>query len=157
MLKKDLIELNRAFSTLAKSGNTKFKYSVLKNMEKIKSSIEIFTDIEKEINEGIKPFEEERVELIKRLGTPDGSGNIAIDLKDEERAKEFQIKYEEALERHKEVLTVYQTKIQEYQDLLNEPLTELFEFRQFSIDELPDTNVNAEELDLLDKFQLIKE
>ena len=82
---------------------------------------------------------------------------IAIDLKDEERAKEFQIKYEEALERHKEVLTVYQTKIQEYQDLLNEPLTELFEFRQFSIDELPDTNVNAEELDLLDKFQLIKE
>lgn len=157
MLKKDLIELNRVFGILAKSGSTKFKYAVLKNADKIKSSIEILLNIEKEINEAITPYEEDRVALIRRLGKADESGNISVDLKDELVAREFQEEFQKLLDKHKEILDVYQAKVAEYQEFLSEPLTEEFKFKALSINDFPETGINTEDLELLENYKLIKE
>lgn len=157
MIKRELKELNGVLIQLANFGNTKFKYAVLKNIEALKSSISVLVSIESDIKKNLDQFEKDRNELILATGVKKEDGTVYIDTNDKEAYEAFNIAIKELAEVHKEDLGIYNTRMNEYQDILNEDIDELSGLKKLSIDQLPESGITLEQLEILEKFNLINE
>lgn len=155
MIKQELLELNVVFTEISKFGNTKFKYNVLKNLEILKPLVSPLLDLEKDIKTGLKEFDDERNNLIVKLGTKGEDGNVSIDTKDSELMAEFIKELKELQSNHKESIDTYNTKIKEFQVILNEEVEETLVFKQLSIEQLPENGISIEQLNLLEKSKII--
>lgn len=157
MTKKELQELNSLFIQLANFGNTKFKYAVLKNIEILKSNVFVLTNLEGEIKKYLDSFNTDRNNLILKLGNENENGSVSIDTKNLSVMEEFQLELNKLVETHKLDLETYNSKMIEFQDILNEEIEEELSFKQLSIDVLPEDGISIQQLDLLERFNIIKE
>lgn len=157
MTKREVIELNAVLVKLANFGKTKFKYTVLKNIEVLKSNINILLDLENTIKKHIAPFEDDRNNLILKIGKKKDDGAVYIDVADKDMVDLFNAELTILLKTHSEGLDLYNTKMGEYQDMLDEEIDETFTFKSILIDQLPDEDVSMEQLEILEKHGIITE
>lgn len=157
MKKKDIVELNLVFSQLKEFGATKFKYSILKNLELIKSHISALEELEKGIKEVLVPFENDRNNLILELGTQDDKGNTYIDQSNKETMELFDTRMQALIEVHKEVIDSYNQKIQDFQDILDEEIETPISFRKVTIEQCPESDITTYQLDKLIQFDIIND
>ena len=94
MKKREMLDLNLILTQLKESGNTKFKYAILKNIGILKAQLIALEQIESEVKEILKDFEADRNNLIVELGTSDNAGNYTVDQTDEEVMQLFKEKLE---------------------------------------------------------------
>lgn len=155
MTKKDVIELRGILDTLKDLGNTKFKYSVLKNLDLLKHEMSALAELENQANQTIVEFTNDRNALILELGKQDDKGNTFVDTKDEEVAKIFTAKLAVLLDKHKDAVNIYNTKITELNEILKENIDSEFNFRKLSIEQVPEDGVSGEQLNKLIEFGII--
>ncbi len=157
MTKKELIELSEIFTKLAGFGKTKFKYAMLKNIDAIKSEVSILLDLENSIKKHIAKFDEERNDLILRIGKKREDGAVYIDLAQEEMVDLFNAGLKLLLETHAENLSLYKTKMNEYSEILKEEVGYTFVYKTIFIDDLPEENISIDQLAILEKYGIIIE
>jgi len=155
MIKKDVIDLNLAFTALKELGSPKFKYAMMKNSYLLKGQLDALIEVEKTINETIAAFTEARNAIIVELGTKDDKGNVFVDPKDAEVMKSFNERLAVLIEEHKAPLDEYNKKIADFEEIIKEPVEDIITFRQVSIDQVPEEGVAVKDLDLLVKFDII--
>jgi hypothetical protein len=157
MIKKDLIELNATLIKLSNFGKTKFKYAVLKNIEILKSNINILQELENSVKKHLEPFEKSRNEIIIEIGKRKDDGTVFIDINNKEMVTLFNEKLTQLLKTHEEDLKTYNSKMVEYQEMLEEEIDEQFAFKLVSIDQLPEEDVSIDQLNSLEKYGIITE
>lgn len=157
MKKANVYELNQIFTKLKEFGDTKFKYSVLKNINTLKSQVSALTELEESFKAGISEFDGARNNLIIEIGKRKDDGTVFIDVQDEEMVEEFNKRFGELIEEHKDALDEYNKKMQEFQEILEEDVEEELTFRKIDIDSCPDSGITAEELEKLIDFDIIIE
>lgn len=157
MKKANVYELNQIFTKLKEFGDTKFKYSILKNLNTLKLQVSILSELEESFKSGISGFDEARNNLIIEIGKRKDDGTVFIDVQDEEMLEKFNKRFEKLVEEHKEALDEYNKKIQEFQEILEEEVEEELNFRKIDLDSCPDSGITAEELEKLIEFDIIIE
>ena len=146
MKKREMLDLNLILTQLKESGNTKFKYAILKNIGILKAQLIALEQIELEVKEILKDFEADRNNLIVELGTSDNAGNYTVDQTDEEVMQLFKEKLETLIEKHKPSIDEYNKKLIEFENLLSEESDEELYFKTISIEDLPDEGLSADQL-----------
>ena len=146
MKKREMLDLNLILTQLNESGNTKFKYAILKNIGILKAQLIALEQIESEVKEILKDFEADRNNLIVELGTSDNAGNYTVDQTDEEVMQLFKEKLETLIEKHKPSIDEYNKKLIEFENLLSEESDEELYFKTISIEDLPDEGLSADQL-----------
>ena len=113
MKKRETLALNATLKNFldVQSSNAKFSYAVDRNIKKMKDEVESLEKV-------LKPFEEERIAIIKEMAKKDDKGEIIFS-KENKDAPEFEdkAKLEEKL---KELQEKYETTFKEYKELLEE-------------------------------------
>lgn len=155
MKKGNVYELNAIFTSLKRYGSTKFKYSVLKNIEILKPHISALAEIEQEIKSDLKGFDEDRNELIMRIGTKNADGTVSVDPTNAEVFKQFNEEIEKLVEKHKTSIDSYNKKFEAFQAILDEDLEETLTFRKLDINDCPDSDISTDELEKLITFDII--
>ena len=157
MIKKDVIELNAIFKILKEFGETKFKYSVLKNINALKDEISALAEVEKQADEVITDFTKDRNNLILELGKKDDKGNVFIDPKDTETMEEFGKRLTILLDVHKDAVNSYNTKLSEFNEILKEEVEVMPAFRTIPIGQWPEQEISSAQLEKLLEFDIISD
>jgi len=114
----------------------KFSYAVIKNKNIIKSEIEALIEVEKEINEIIRPYINARDNKIRELGTEDPSGKIIIPSSDTENINAFKLADAQLQEEYKEIIELSNSKFKDFEKILDEEVN--YELYTISVDVVPD-------------------
>ena len=154
MTKQDVIKLYMAFKNEKDKGNIKFRYGIIKNKNIISSEISNLTKIEESLNEIIKPINDAKNILIKKLGTQDGN-NFTIKSDQPEKINEFNIEFKKIKDKHKNLVKDFDKKHSEYIALLQEDLESDFKFVSIKISDCP-LDLKTESLEILMQFNIIK-
>jgi len=157
MTKKELIQLNKVLVELSNFGKTKFKYAILKNIDALKSNINVLLDVENEIKKHLATFEESRNNLILKIGKKGEDNSVFIDVKDKEMVLEFNEGLKLLIEEHKDELDLYNEKMADYQTLLEEDIEGTVVFKTISVDQLPDEDISITQLEILEMNGIISE
>ena len=157
MKKREILELNAIFLSLKNFGDTKFKYSILRNNGFINSHVKDLEQIEEGIKQELTTFEEQRRQLIIELGEEKEDGTISINTSDESTIKIFNSKLEELFIEYKEEIESYNKKISEYNEILEEIVEDKFDFRTISIDSFPEEGLESNQLNILIDNNIIKD
>jgi seryl-tRNA synthetase len=153
MNKKEILELNLILIGLKKLGSTKFKYLVIRNIEIIKSYVTHLTGLDKENKLLLKEFEEERNELISKIGRKE-ENKVFIDVNDEEMFKTFNEELNKIAERHKNSLDKFEEQFLILKSILEEEVEEI-EFKKIPIEEFPEEGISSEHIEFLNKYNII--
>jgi seryl-tRNA synthetase len=153
MNKKEILELNLILIDLKKLGSTKFKYLVIRNIEIIKSYVTHLTGLDKENKLLLKEFEEERNELISKIGRKE-ENKVFIDVNDEEMFKTFNEELNKIAERHKNSLDKFEEQFLILKSILEEEVEEI-EFKKIPIEEFPEEGISSEHIEFLNKYNII--
>ena len=148
MTKRELVKLNLILNQVKDLDGTKFKYTILRNIDLLKPQIKALKSIEDDYKKILSKFEEGRNNLILRLGTKQSDGSISVSPESEE-FEEFKKEYEKLVEENKESIDTYNAQILEFEKLLNEEPAEEVTFRKISIDLCPEKGLSSENLDNL--------
>ena len=148
MTKRELVKLNLILNQVKDLDGTKFKYTILRNIDLLKPQIKALKSIEDDYKKILSKFEEGRNNLILRLGTKQSDGSISVSPESEE-FEEFKEEYEKLVEENKESIDTYNAQILEFEKLLNEEPAEEVTFRKISIDLCPEKGLSSENLDNL--------
>lgn len=154
MKKREALALNYNLNKLKEFGNTKFKYSILKNISILKSIISTLEQIEKENKAILTNFEKDRNDLIIKIGKKDGE-NIVIDTNDQVMLKSFNDELKEIVEKHKESIEKYEIEYNQFKEILEEEIEDTLIFRSISIEDCPEDNISSEQLELLLNYNII--
>ena len=157
MKKGNVLDLNAIFLKLRDFGGTKFKYSVLKNIDLLKPHITPLVELEQTLKAGLAEFEADRNALIWELGVKTEQGGAYMDTTDLEAMDAFSTRLQELIEKHQESIDVYELRYKEFQEILDEELEADIKFRKVDIDSCPDSGITAEELKKLIDFDIIIE
>ena len=157
MKKGNVLDLNAIFLKLRDFGGTKFKYSVLKNIDSIKPHITPLVELEQTLKAGLVEFEADRNALIWELGVKTEQGGAYMDTTDLEAMDAFSTRLQELIEKHQESINAYELRYKEFQEILDEELETDIKFRKIDIDSCPDSGITAEELGKLIEFDIIIE
>lgn len=157
MTKKDVIDLNLIFQSLKDVGNTKFKYTILKNIEVLKQELSVLKETEKQIEDTISDFTKERNDLILKLGTKDNNGGVRINVEDKETMNTFTEEVKVLVTKHQDKINDYNSKILEFNTILEEQLENDLPFRKISIDNCPDVGISTDQLNKLLEFKIIND
>lgn len=157
MKKENVYALNQLFTKLKTFGGTKFKYSILRNLSILESQVKPLLEIEESLKAEISGFDSDRIQLISEIGTPKEDGTIFIDPTNENMFNKFKEEMEKLVEKHKDVLDSYNKKESEFLEILKEPIEGSIEFRKIDIESCPEDGITSEDLELLIKFDIIKE
>ena len=157
MKKGNVLDLNAIFLKLRDFGGTKFKYSVLKNIDLLKSHITPLVELEQTLKAGLAEFEADRNALIWELGVKTEQGGAYMDTADLEAMDAFSTRLQELIEKHQESIDAYELRYKEFQEILDEELEADIKFRKVDIDSCPDSGITAEELKKLIDFDIIIE
>lgn len=121
MTNKELIDLYKSLNAINLSGSIKFSYAIAKNINLLKAEIE---NLEKLIipTEGVINFNNERIELAKKLSKKDKDGNPIVigNNFDVEDLKKFEKELKPIQEKYKKEIDEYEKKKQEYNNFLKE-------------------------------------
>ncbi len=157
MKKGNVLDLNAIFLKLRDFGGTKFKYSVLKNIDLLKSHITPLVELEQTLKAGLAEFEADRNALIWELGVKTEQGGAYMDTTDLEAMDAFSTRLQGLIEKHQESIDAYELRYKEFQEILDEELEADIKFRKVDIDSCPDSGITAEELKKLIDFDIITE
>ena len=157
MKKGNVLDLNAIFLKLKDFGGTKFKYSVLKNIDSIKPHVTPLVELEQTLKAGLAEFEADRNALIWELGVKTEQGGAYMDTTDLEAMDAFSTRLQELIEKHQESIDAYELRYKEFQEILDEELEADIKFRKVDIDSCPDSGITAEELEKLIDFDIIIE
>ena len=157
MKKGNVLDLNAIFLKLKDFGGTKFKYSVLKNIDSIKPHITPLVELEQTLKAGLAEFEADRNALIWELGVKTEQGGAYMDTTDLEAMDAFSTRLQGLIEKHQESIDAYELRYKEFQEILDEELEADIKFRKVDIDSCPDSGITAEELKKLIDFDIIIE
>ena len=157
MKKGNVLDLNAIFLKLRDFGGTKFKYSVLKNIDLLKPHITPLVELEQTLKAGLAEFEADRNALIWELGVKTEQGGAYMDTTDLEAMDAFSTRLQELIEKHQESIDAYELRYKEFQEILDEELEADIKFRKVDIDSCPDSGITAEELKKLIDFDIIIE
>ena len=157
MKKGNVLDLNAIFLKLRDFGGTKFKYSVLKNIDLLKSHITPLVELEQTLKAGLAEFEADRNALIWELGVKTEQGGAYMDTTDLEAMDAFSTRLQGLIEKHQESIDAYELRYKEFQEILDEELEADIKFRKVDIDSCPDSGITAEELKKLIDFDIIIE
>ena len=157
MKKGNVLDLNAIFLKLRDFGGTKFKYSVLKNIDSIKPHVTPLVELEQTLKAGLAEFEADRNALIWELGVKTEQGGAYMDTTDLEAMDAFSTRLQELIEKHQESIDAYELRYKEFQEILDEELEADIKFRKVDIDSCPDSGITAEELEKLIDFDIIIE
>lgn len=149
MNKNNLVELNIALENLSQYGNTKFKYKVLKNIEKLKPYLIPLIEVEKSIELTVEKFNIERNNLIKKLGSRGEDGKFVIKSTDKEAIDKYNKEIQTLTEVYKDDIAVYNVKLEEFKNLLSEKVEEEITFDKLPFDQFPDEGISAAQLAVL--------
>lgn len=155
MKKKEVIELNFILTGLKELGNTKFKYFVIKNMAILKSHVDPIMEIDKQNKEVLSKFEEERNNLILKLGKQGENNQVYIDQTDAEMMEKFNDGLLELTKTFKQDLDKYNENIKDFTSVLEEEVEEDFNLRTITIDDCPEDGIKGNELEFLIKHNII--
>jgi len=156
MNREDIIRLYKAIETEKSKGNIKFKYAILKNKGVIKDEIDALLKVEEDIEKILQPFNEERNNLIKEIGTLDTEKNsYLIKTDDTEKVSEFNKRIKELKEKYKDEINEHNNKLTEYKDLLTKKLDKSFVFEEINIENCPE-DLETNSLEVFMKFNIIK-
>lgn len=158
MINKELLELNAVLSKLSNFGKTKFKYTILKNIELLKPNTTVLLELEKTIREHISEFDKEKNQLILKVGKNQDDVTY-IDLSDKDMVKLFNKEMEDLKQKYVSELNTFNEKMEEFKGILQEKVenTGLLLLKSININDLPEDNISIEELVLLDKFNLVQD
>ena len=157
MKKGNVLDLNAIFLKLRDFGGTKFKYSVLKNIDLLKPHITPLAELEQTLKAGLAEFEADRNALIWELGVKTEQGGAYMDTTDLEAMDAFSTRLQGLIEKHQESIDAYELRYKEFQEILDEELEADIKFRKVDIDSCPDSGITAEELKKLIDFDIIIE
>ncbi len=157
MKKGNVLDLNAIFLKLRDFGGTKFKYSVLKNIDLLKPHITPLVELEQTLKAGLAEFEADRNALIWELGVKTEQGGAYMDTTDLEAMDAFSTRLQGLIEKHQESIDAYELRYKEFQEILDEELEADIKFRKVDIDSCPDSGITAEELKKLIDFDIIIE
>ena len=157
MKKGNVLDLNAIFLKLRDFGGTKFKYSVLKNIDLLKPHITPLVELEQTLKAGLAEFEADRNALIWELGVKTEQGGAYMDTTDLEAMDAFSTRLQGLIEKHQESIDAYELRYKEFQEILDEELEADIKFRKVDIDSCPDSGITAEELEKLIDFDIIIE
>ena len=157
MKKGNVLDLNAIFLKLRDFGGTKFKYSVLKNIDLLKPHITPLVELEQTLKAGLAEFEADRNALIWELGVKTEQGGAYMDTTDLEAMDAFSTRLQGLIEKHQESIDAYELRYKEFQEILDEDLEADIKFRKVDIDSCPDSGITAEELKKLIDFDIIIE
>lgn len=157
MKKGNVLDLNAIFLKLRDFGGTKFKYSVLKNIDLLKPHITPLVELEQTLKAGLAEFEADRNALIWELGVKTEQGGAYMDTTDLEAMDAFSTRLQGLIEKHQESIDAYELRYKEFQEILDEELEADIKFRKVDIDSCPDSGITAEELKKLIDFDIITE
>lgn len=157
MKKGNVLDLNAIFLKLRDFGGTKFKYSVLKNIDLLKPHITPLVELEQTLKAGLAEFEADRNALIWELGVKTEQGGAYMDTADLEAMDAFSTRLQGLIEKHQESIDAYELRYKEFQEILDEELEADIKFRKVDIDSCPDSGITAEELKKLIDFDIITE
>ena len=157
MKKGNVLDLNAIFLKLRDFGGTKFKYSVLKNIDLLKPHITPLVELEQTLKAGLAEFEADRNALIWELGVKTEQGGAYMDTTDLEAMDAFFLCLQGLIEKHQESIDAYELRYKEFQEILDEELEADIKFRKVDIDSCPDSGITAEELKKLIDFDIIIE
>lgn len=157
MKKGNVLDLNAIFLKLKDFGGTKFKYSVLKNIDLLKPHITPLVELEQTLKAGLAEFEADRNALIWELGVKTEQGGAYMDTTDLEAMDAFSTRLQGLIEKHQESIDAYELRYKEFQEILDEELEADIKFRKVDIDSCPDSGITAEELKKLIDFDIIIE
>jgi hypothetical protein len=155
MINEEVLQLNAIFEQLSTGGSTKFKFSVLKNIEKLNPTFPVLKKLEKEITEVIVDFEKDRNALIMELGVKRDDNMVYIDPADEETVKKFNERLQELVQTHKESIDKYTAQVEGFKELLRTEIENPIKFNVLNIEEFPEEGVSIEQLRLLTKCGII--
>ena len=148
MTKRELVKLNLILNQVKDLDGTKFKYTILRNIDLLKPQIKALKSIEDDYKKILSKFEEGRNNLILRLGTKQSDGSISVSPESKE-FEEFKEEYEKLVKENKESIDTYNAQILEFEKLLNEEPAKEVTFRKISIDLCPEKGLSSENLDNL--------
>lgn len=154
MLKKEILEINHVLNNLKKLGSTKFKYFVLKNIELLKPTMDLFNEKDKENKTLLANFEKDRNDLIVQIGNKSEDGKVFIDINNEEMLHKFNEGLKELVEKHKDSLDAYEIQFKILRDTLEEESEDII-FKKISIEDFPTEGVSIEYIELLTKYNII--
>ena len=157
MKKGNVLDLNAIFLKLRDFGGTKFKYSVLKNIDLLKPHITPLVELEQTLKAGLAEFEADRNALIWEVGVKTEQGGAYMDTTDLEAMDAFSTRLQGLIEKHQESIDAYELRYKEFQEILDEELEADIKFRKVDIDSCPDSGITAEELKKLIDFDIITE
>ena len=157
MKKGNVLDLNAIFLKLKDFGGTKFKYSVLKNIDSIKPHVTPLVELEQTLKAGLAEFEADRNALIWELGVKTEQGGAYMDTTDLEAMDAFSTRLQGLIEKHQESIDAYELRYKEFQAILDEELEADIKFRKVDIDSCPESGITAEELKKLIDFDIIIE
>ena len=156
MKKGNVLDLNAIFLKLKDFGGTKFKYSVLKNIDILRPHTQPLIELEQGIKAELANFEADRNALIWELGVKTEQGGAYMDTTDLETMDIFSKRLDELVAKHKEAIDAYEIRYKEFQEILNEPLETEIKFIQIDIEQCPETGIDAIELGALLNFNIIE-
>lgn len=155
MKKLDVIDLFNAFNKEKTKGNAHFRYYMIKNSNVIRPEIEALAEVEKGMNEPLKPYNAERAKIIQKIGTKDSNGSYSISVNDKVKMDEFNKDMKPVNETYKKVLDEHEKKLKEYEKILQEEINALFSFTDVKIEDCPE-DIETRSLELFMKFGIIK-
>jgi hypothetical protein len=155
MKKQDLLRLEDVFNEIKRSGDTKFKYTILRNLEILKPFISGLRALEKELKAITEPFEQDRNALIIELGHPNPNGTTSIDVENEDVMAVFRERLNDLIQKHKDELDSYQSQYDDYMTILNEDVEDEIPFKTLTIDQCETVTFTDEQLQLLMDFNII--
>lgn len=155
MKKQDLLKLEDVFNEIKGSGDTKFKYTILRNIEILKPFTSSLKALEKDLKALTEPFEQDRNALIIELGHPNSNGTTSIDVENEEVMATFRERLNNLIQKHKDELDSYQSQYNDYMTILNEDVEDEIPFKTRTVDQCEAITFTDEQLQLLMDFNII--
>lgn len=155
MKKIDIVNLYNALNKEKTKGSVHFRYDMIKNSNVIKSEIDALAEVEKDMNEPLKPYNAERAKIIEKIGIKAANGGYSIEVTDKSRMDKFNKAMEPVKEKYKKVLDEHEKKLKEYEKILQEEIKAPFSFTEIKIDDCPE-EIETNSLELFMKFGIVK-
>lgn len=163
MIKEELVMLHRLFESLnsypdQKEMKFKFKYALSRNMEAIKTEINLIAEREKPVNDTLASFNKKRDELIMQFGKDKGNGRFEIHPADGSAWINYisELKKLEDKEEFREPFALYADKMKEHSEFLKEEAeTKPEDLFRFNIDSMPDF-LDTNQITFLRKIGLLE-
>ena len=156
LARTQLVEIYKTLADRnAKSFSPKFSFFLLRNNKFLEDEIKILDEVNSNINENLKPYEDARIALINELGdkNEDGSlktnsdGGATIQL---ENTESFQNRMKELTEEYKDLIDTHTELSTQLQELYTEEVSQ--KVLKISYLDIPENEFSVQELTILTHF-----